>query len=85
MATVLIADDEPNIVVSLEFMMKREGYEVLVARDGQVFRDVLRRQSISMAEFEAGMRAAGCAAVDEIRVAVLEPNGHISVIRRDTA
>ena len=31
---VLIADDEPNIVVSLSFMMKREGYEVLVARDG---------------------------------------------------
>ena len=26
---ILIADDEPNIVVSLEFMMKREGYEVL--------------------------------------------------------
>ena len=34
MAKVLIAADEPNIVVSLEFMMKREGYEVLVARDG---------------------------------------------------
>ena len=33
-ARVLIADDEPNIVVSLEFMMKRAGYEVLVARDG---------------------------------------------------
>lgn len=32
--TVLIADDEPNIVISLEFMMKREGFEVLVARDG---------------------------------------------------
>ena len=31
---VLIADDEPNIVVSLSFMMKREGYEVLIARDG---------------------------------------------------
>ena len=31
---ILIADDEPNIVVSLEFMMKREGYDVLVARDG---------------------------------------------------
>ena len=31
---VLIADDEPNIVVSLEFLMKREGYQVLVARDG---------------------------------------------------
>ena len=31
---ILIADDEPNIVVSLEFMMKRAGYDVLVARDG---------------------------------------------------
>ena len=29
---VLIADDEPNIVISLEFMMKREGFEVVVAR-----------------------------------------------------
>ena len=32
--TVLIADDEPNIVISLEFLMKREGHRVLVARDG---------------------------------------------------
>ena len=32
---VLVADDEPNIVVSLEFLMRREGYEVSVARDGE--------------------------------------------------
>ncbi len=31
---VLIADDEQNIVISLEFLMKREGFEVLVASDG---------------------------------------------------
>ena len=31
---VLIADDEPNIVISLEFLMKREGHAVSVARDG---------------------------------------------------
>ena len=31
---VLIADDEPNIVVSLEFLMKREGHCVSIARDG---------------------------------------------------
>jgi two-component system, OmpR family, alkaline phosphatase synthesis response regulator PhoP len=31
---VLIADDEPNIVVSLEFLMKQQGYETRVARDG---------------------------------------------------
>ena len=31
---VLIADDEANIVISLEFLMKREGHAVSIARDG---------------------------------------------------
>ncbi|HRP75932.1 MAG TPA: response regulator [Rhodocyclaceae bacterium] len=35
MATrILIADDEQNIVISLEFLMKREGFEVSIAQDG---------------------------------------------------
>ena len=32
---ILIADDEPNIVISLEYLMLREGYMVSVARDGE--------------------------------------------------
>jgi len=32
---VLIVDDEPNIVISLEFLMKREGFDVSIARDGE--------------------------------------------------
>ncbi|MCK0512431.1 response regulator transcription factor [Aromatoleum buckelii] len=32
---ILIADDEQNIVISLEFLMKREGYEVSIATDGE--------------------------------------------------
>ena len=31
---VLIADDEPNIVTSLEYLMTKSGYEVAVARNG---------------------------------------------------
>lgn len=31
---VLIVDDEPNIVASLEFLMTRQGYETLVVGDG---------------------------------------------------
>ncbi|RIX42497.1 MAG: response regulator [Rhodocyclales bacterium GT-UBC] len=31
---ILIVDDEPNIVISLEFLMKKEGFEVAVAADG---------------------------------------------------
>jgi len=41
---ILIADDEPNIVISLEYLMKRAGHEVLVARDGQEAIDTLRRE-----------------------------------------
>ncbi len=33
-ARVLIVDDEPNIVVSLEFLMRNAGCETAVARDG---------------------------------------------------
>ena len=29
---ILIADDEQNIVISIEFLLRREGFEVLVAR-----------------------------------------------------
>ncbi|MCS6877385.1 MAG: response regulator [Geminicoccaceae bacterium] len=31
---VLVVDDEPNIVLSLEFLMRRAGFEVQVARTG---------------------------------------------------
>ncbi|MEN9905006.1 MAG: hypothetical protein RLZZ555_1571 [Pseudomonadota bacterium] len=40
-AKILIADDEPNILLSLEFLMQREGYKVLVARDGQEALDAI--------------------------------------------
>jgi DNA-binding response OmpR family regulator len=32
---VLVADDEPNIVLSLEFLMQQAGYELRVARTGE--------------------------------------------------
>jgi len=40
---ILVADDEPNIVISLEYLLKREGYTVLVARDGQEALDAIAR------------------------------------------
>jgi DNA-binding response OmpR family regulator len=32
---VLIVDDEPNIVLSLEFLLRQQGYEVSVAPNGE--------------------------------------------------
>lgn len=55
MPKVLIADDEPNIVVSLEFMMKREGYEVLVARDGAAALATIRAERPDLVLLDAMM------------------------------
>jgi DNA-binding response OmpR family regulator len=41
---ILIADDEPNILISLEYLMKREGYEVHIARDGDEALALLQRE-----------------------------------------
>jgi DNA-binding response OmpR family regulator len=41
---ILIVDDEPNIVISLEFLMKREGFEVAVAGDGETALRLLAEQ-----------------------------------------
>jgi DNA-binding response OmpR family regulator len=38
---VLIADDEPNIVISLDFIMRKSGFETAVARDGQEALDLV--------------------------------------------
>ena len=32
---ILIADDEPNIVTALEFLLQRSGYDVIVAPNGE--------------------------------------------------
>ncbi|MGV6873402.1 response regulator transcription factor [Pseudochelatococcus sp. B33] len=54
-ATVLIADDEPNIVISLEFMMKREGHRVLVARDGTQALALIRSEKPALVLLDATM------------------------------
>ncbi|MGL1835077.1 response regulator transcription factor [Rhodocyclaceae bacterium SMB388] len=41
---ILIADDEQNIVISLEFLMKREGFDVSIAVDGAEAIDKIRSQ-----------------------------------------
>ena len=40
---VLLVDDEPNILLSLKFLMQKEGYEVLVAENGDEAISIARR------------------------------------------
>lgn len=40
--SVLVVDDEPNIALSLEYLMKQQGFDVRVARDGEAALAALR-------------------------------------------
>jgi DNA-binding response OmpR family regulator len=67
-AAILIADDEPNILISLEFLMKREGYTVHLARDGQEAIDVLRRERPRLVLLDVMMpRKTGFEVCQEVR------------------
>jgi DNA-binding response OmpR family regulator len=40
---VLIVEDEPNIVLSLEILLRRAGYEIASAGDGEAALELIRR------------------------------------------
>jgi DNA-binding response OmpR family regulator len=65
---ILIADDEPNILVSLEYLFKREGFEVHLARDGQEALDMLRRERPRLVLLDVMMpRKTGFEVCQELR------------------
>jgi DNA-binding response OmpR family regulator len=89
---ILIVDDEPSIVISLEFLMKREGYEVVIAADGEaalkalaegrpdlVLLDVMLPR---MNGFEVCSRIRANPTWSDVKVLVLTARGRDSEIAR---
>lgn len=65
---ILIADDEPNIVISLEYLMKREGFEVAVARDGEQALSAIRATRPDLVLLDVMMpRKTGFEVLQEVR------------------
>jgi uncharacterized membrane protein YcaP (DUF421 family) len=62
-----------------------EGEPRLLIRDGRVLRRALREEKLDVDELEAAVRAHGLAHVDEVREAVLETDGSISIIPMNDA
>lgn len=42
MKKILIVDDEPNIVMTLEYALRKQGFEVFIARDGSEALEILK-------------------------------------------
>jgi DNA-binding response OmpR family regulator len=65
---ILVADDEPNIVISLEYLLKREGYTVVIARDGEEALDVIRREQPDLVLLDVMMpKKSGFEVCQEVR------------------
>lgn len=94
-ATVLIADDEPNILISLEFLLKREGYDVKLARDGQEAIDaiVAHRPDLVLLDvmmprktgFDVCQEVRALEAVKDIRILMLTAKGRDTDVAKGLA
>jgi DNA-binding response OmpR family regulator len=83
---ILIVDDEPNIILSLEFLMKREGFEVVVAGEGESALRAMgeRRPDLVILDvmmpklngFEVCQRIRAEPAWSGVRVLMLTAKGH---------
>ena len=59
-----------------------EGRPQLIIHNGRVFEDVMRRAKLTHHELSASLRQAGCSCPEDVRSAILENNGSISVVMR---
>ena len=53
----------------------------ILVRHGRILRDNLARERLSLSEFHAALRREGVVTVRGLRYVLLEPDGHLSVIR----
>ena len=66
--TILVVDDEPNIVLSVEFLMKREGFEVKTAGDGHAAIEMLAQSRPDLVILDVMMpRKNGFEVCEEVR------------------
>src|SRR5262249_985484 len=63
-----------------------EGRPEVLVHNGKVYEEVMMREQLTRHELHAARRAPGCCDVEEVHYAILERNGHISVVaKKDVA
>ena len=60
-----------------------EGEPRLIVRDGRLLMRALKEEGLEVEEVRAAIRSHGLASVEEVKFAVLETDGAISVVPRD--
>ena len=62
-----------------------ESTPTILVRHGRICMDKLRHELMTLPELRAALRREGVASVAEVRYAILEEDGNVSVIRRQPA
>lgn len=58
-----------------------DGQPVVLARNGKIYAEMLKRERVSVADFHEALREHDCA-LEDLRCAFLESDGKISVMKR---
>ncbi len=71
-----------GLVTSRSQVIERlvEGRPVVLARNGHIYGEALDRSNLNIDDLQEAMRNADCVAVGDVRLAVLEKDGKISVV-----
>ncbi len=84
-ASILIADDDPNILLALSYLMRREGHDVRTATDGQQTLDAVAEAAPDLVLLDVMMPKANgydvcrtlraSPAYDRVRIVMLTAKG----------
>jgi DNA-binding response OmpR family regulator len=84
-ASILIADDDPNILLALSYLMRREGHDVRTAKDGQETLDAVAEAAPDLVLLDLMMPKANgydvcrtlraSSAYDAVRIIMLTAKG----------
>jgi uncharacterized membrane protein YcaP (DUF421 family) len=83
--TLLALDYAVGVLTARSMNLDRlvEGEPVLVARDGEVFEQRLRKHRVPRRELDEAVRKAGLDDVSRVKLAMLETNGEITIVKRE--
>jgi uncharacterized membrane protein YcaP (DUF421 family) len=85
-STILAANWVVSRVTSVSPAIERaiEGVPTVLVHHGHVIEANLRRENFSREDLESNLRSQGVFDLEEVRAAILEPSGKLSVLRKES-
>lgn len=83
--TLIVADSLLKLAARRSERLRKtlEGEPRLLVRDGRILPKALKEEGVDVEDVRAAARGAGIARLDDVRLAVLETDGSISIIPMD--